>query len=618
MGSIWSDAGLKAGLEIHQQLDTAKKLFCGCRSGLSKDKPTRSVARRLRPVAGESGEIDIAASYEILKNKQFEYEVYQQESCEVELDEELPHQMNTEALSIALQIAVMLNCGIPDEIQVMRKTVVDGSNTSGFQRTAVIGLDGFIETSFGKVRIASVAVEEDSGQIVSKDQQKAVYGLDRLGIPLVEISTQADIRTPEQVREVAEKLGYIIRSTGSVKRGLGTIRQDVNVSVIGGQRVEIKGAQDLRTLPKLVEVEAERQLKLINIHQMVKGLNASGLEATDITGILKNTKSKLVSAITSSGGGVVGARLIGMGGLLGQEIQPNKRFGTELSEYAKVAGAKGLIHSDEDLKGKYGFSEEEIKEVKTALKCGEKDAFVLVGDKLEVANRAVLAAVARANMQQSLAVQKEVRKAEEDSTTTFLRPMSGAARLYPETDLPPMRVGKSLVEYIKANPPELWEDKIERFVKEYKVNKDTAAQLVKSDKAGLFEEIAKMGFEPNMVFRALIPMLAELKAEGLDAEKLTHEIILEIFKKSNKTISKEALYGALKAAAKTGKAEGVEAGLSGNELRKIVKDTISKNKDVLGKHNAEQILMGEVMKAVRGRVAGKVVLDIIREELKGK
>ncbi len=605
--------GLKAGLEIHQQLATEKKLFCNCISRLSDSKPTGRITRTLRPVTGETGEIDIAAAHELLKNKVFEYLVYPEESCEVETDEEPPHGMNADALSISLQIAIVLNCKIPDEIQIMRKTVVDGSNTAGFQRTAIVGINGFIETSFGKVRISNVSVEEDSAQIVGRESNKITYGLDRLGIPLVEIGTEPDIKTPEQAKEAAEKLGFIIRSTGAVKRGLGTIRQDVNVSVAGGSRIEIKGAQDLKQIPKLVETEAGRQLKLIEIHEKLKSLKFSEEKITGLTEILRSTESKLISNIISAGGNVFGAKLSGFSGFLGTEIQPNKRFGTELSEYAKLAGVKGLIHSDEDLKGKYGIQDNEIQQIKNSLGCKENDAFLLVGDKAETAKKAIEKAIERANLQIQKPVPKEVRKAEEDATTTFLRPLPGAARLYPETDTKPIIVDKNILDYLKKNLPELWETKIERFVKSYKINKDAATQLVKSGKSDLFEKIAMLKFEPNLVFRALTSMVPEIEKEA--QKEMSEEIILEAFKKSPKNISKEALYELLKSASETGKIEKIGAALSEDFLRKIIREVISKNKDALKKHNPEQILMGEVMKEVKGKAPGSLVIKILRQEV---
>ncbi|HLD41526.1 MAG TPA: Glu-tRNA(Gln) amidotransferase subunit GatE, partial [archaeon] len=238
----YSEIGFKSGLEIHQQLDTEKKLFCNCKSRLTNQKAVAKIMRKQRPVAGELGEVDAAAAYELLKNKTFEYDFYPQESCLVEADEEPPHPINPEALKIGLQVALLLNCEIPDEIHVMRKTVIDGSNTSGFQRTSIIGLNGWIETSKGKVGITSLSLEEDSAQILDRKENKVVYGLDRLGIPLLEIGTAAEGKDPEHAKELAEKLGLLLKSV-KVKKGLGTIRQDLNVSIKGGARQELKGFQ---------------------------------------------------------------------------------------------------------------------------------------------------------------------------------------------------------------------------------------------------------------------------------------------------------------------------------------------------------------------------------------
>lgn len=268
-GPDYRKLGFKCGLEIHRQLDTKTKLFCPCKARLSQEKPIKTIIRRLRSAAGELGEIDIAAAHETLQAKEFHYQVYPLETCEVELDEEPPHPLNPEALKIALLIAKMLNCEIPDEIQVMRKTVLDGSNTSGFQRTAIVGLNGWIETSKGEVGISNVAVEEEACQIIEKSKDRVVYGLDRLGIPLVEIGTDSSIKDPEHAMEVAEKLGMMLKSTGKVKAGIGTIRQDVNVSIKGGARVEIKGFQELRQIPKVIENEVLRQRSLVDTRKKV-------------------------------------------------------------------------------------------------------------------------------------------------------------------------------------------------------------------------------------------------------------------------------------------------------------------------------------------------------------
>lgn len=252
----YSKIKFKSGLEIHQQLDT-KKLFCNCPSILRNDKPDFIIKRKLHAIAGESGEVDVAAKYQASLDKEFEYQGYDT-TCLVELDEEPPHEINKEALHIALQIAILLNAKIMPITQIMRKTVIDGSNTSGFQRSVMIARDGYVETEFGRVGIDAVFLEEDSARAVSREEGKVVWNLDRLGIPLVEIATAPDIKTPEQAKEVALHIGNILRSV-KVRRGIGTIRQDVNMSIERGNRVEIKGMQDMKIFLKVIENEIKRQ-----------------------------------------------------------------------------------------------------------------------------------------------------------------------------------------------------------------------------------------------------------------------------------------------------------------------------------------------------------------------
>ncbi len=267
--------GFRCGLEIHQQLE-GKKLFCDCPTLNSRERPDVHFERRLRAVVGETGEIDIAAKYEMEKSKKFIYEADSKDCCLVEMDEEPPHSINKEAVDIVLQVALMLKAKIVDEIQVMRKTVIDGSNVSGFQRTALIAYDGIIETSKGNVRIPTICLEEEAAQKIGETKEHTKYRLDRLGIPLIEIATDTDIKDNYHAKEVAEKIGMILRSIGKVKRGIGTIRQDVNVSIKDKSRVEMKGFQDLRSIPNVIEKEVKRQLKLRKFSPEVRKVNSDG------------------------------------------------------------------------------------------------------------------------------------------------------------------------------------------------------------------------------------------------------------------------------------------------------------------------------------------------------
>lgn len=268
---------LRCGLEIHQQLDTEEKLFCSCSTEMKEREPIKIIKRKQHPVASELGEVDTAAQYEFLRNRVFNYQIFRNETCFVELDEEPPHPLNQEALNVALQVALILNCEMPNEINVMRKTVIDGSNTSGFQRTAVIGLNGSLKYKGKNISITHVSLEEDAAAIVKEEGENVTYRLNRLGVPLVEIGTGLlEDYTPQEVQEIAFTIGMICRSTEKVKRGIGTIRQDVNVSIRGGKRVEMKGVQELGLLAKIVELEVRRQLSLPKVEEETRTVNEDG------------------------------------------------------------------------------------------------------------------------------------------------------------------------------------------------------------------------------------------------------------------------------------------------------------------------------------------------------
>lgn len=388
----YSNLGLISGLEIHQQLDTGK-LFCKCPGYLRQDKPDYEIKRKLHAIAGETGEIDIAVEHEASLDREFIYQGYKDNCCLIELDEEPPKMINQEALDEAIKIALLLNCEIYTICQVMRKTVIDGSNTSGFQRTFLLAHDGFVETSFGKVRVTSVALEEDAARIIEKDEKKAVYRLDRLGIPLVEIRTEPDMKTPEQIKETALKIGEIFRAC-KVKRGIGTIRQDVNISIKGHERVEIKGFQQADMFVKTVELEVKRQQ---------------------------------------------------------EEIKRGKKTG-------------------------------------------------------------------------------EVRNAKEDGTTEFLRPIPGSARMYPETDLPLLKISRDKLNEIKKNLPRLKKEIRDELKK--KGLSDELINLVLDGNVDEFEVLSRAySKDANLVAKMVTlwrnEFATKMKRKFEEIKSVLNEVVLE-------------------------------------------------------------------------------------------
>jgi len=328
----YEDLGLVAGLEIHQQLDTATKLFCACPTEIREPEAAdHTFTRYLHPTKSELGEIDDAALEESMVDREFEYLAYDT-TCLVEEDDEPPHRVDEEAMETAMEISQLLNMHVVDQVNVMRKIVVDGSNTTGFQRSMLVANDGAIETSDGPVGIEDMLLEEESCQRVEETDEGVRFSLDRLGIPLVEIGTKPDISSPEQAREAAQRIGMLLRSTGKVKRGLGTIRQDVNVSIAEGARIELKGVQSLDDIDDLVRNEVRRQVELVDIADELREREASVGDPEDVTEVFEGTDSGVIGGALADGGAVHAVRLAGFDGLVGREIQPDRRLGTEFSD----------------------------------------------------------------------------------------------------------------------------------------------------------------------------------------------------------------------------------------------------------------------------------------------
>ncbi|MHA2358911.1 MAG: Glu-tRNA(Gln) amidotransferase subunit GatE, partial [Candidatus Thorarchaeota archaeon] len=439
--------GLMVGLELHQQLNTERKLFCHCATVIRDDEPDGNFIRRLRPTQSEMGEIDPAALFEFQRQKRFCYEYYNDTTCLVEADEEPPHDLCEEAVDICLTMSTFLQSKPVDEIHPMRKIVIDGSNTTGFQRTAIIANGGEVIVGSKTIGIQTICLEEDAARKIADDDKNnmRIYRLDRLGIPLIEVATDPDIRTPDEAQEVALALGLLLRSTGKVKRGLGTIRQDVNVSIKDGAIIEIKGFQQLDMLSELVEREVQRQATLLEIRDELKtrGIKPNDIkkEIVDVTNIFTKSESKVIKSATKSGGVVHAVKLPGFAGLIGKEIQPERRLGTELSDYAKFWGdVGGIFHTDE--LPKYGITETDVSKIRKAVKASEQDSVVLVAASKERCRDALKAVVERAQVAAE-GVPAETRTPLPNGTSKYARPRPGSSRMYPETDVRPVQITDS-------------------------------------------------------------------------------------------------------------------------------------------------------------------------------
>jgi glutamyl-tRNA(Gln) amidotransferase subunit E len=600
-------AKIKCGLEIHQQLD-GKKLFCECDSIIQENNPLYTIMRKLRAVVGETGEVDVAAAQEAMKGKEYIYEGYDENCCLIELDEEPPRSLRSEALTAAIQVAKLFKAKFVDEVQVMRKTVVDGSNTSGFQRTALVAYNGKIDSKLGQVRIPSIIVEEDSCRIIKDEGGKTVFRLDRLGIPLLEIGTEPDIVSPEHAQEVAEKIGLLLRSTGKVRRGLGTIRQDVNVSVEGGERVEIKGAQDLKLIPKLVELEGLRQENLLEIRKELDKRKVREVfsQIVDCSRLLVNSKAKIIQLTISKGGVVLGIKLPEFKGLIGREVQPGRRLGTEFSDRAKVAaGVGGIFHSDE--LPNYGILPDEVEQISKHLDCGVHDAFVLVADMKPKAERALQAVIVRAN-DAIKGVPKEVRRANEDGTSTFMRPMPGAARMYPETDVLPIRLTKDMLSAVEL--PELIEHRISRYEK-LGLGHDLAELVAKSERGALFDDFVKSFKQLKPAYIAELLMTSERNIRrqfNIEISPSDEDFCALLTALEHDEISKESVVEILKEKKPVKEILHKYRLMSEGELLRMLTKIVEQNKGM--QFNA---LIGKAMAELRGKAPGQKIVELLKK-----
>ena len=627
----YAKVGLKVGLEIHQQLATANKLFCSCPPQLFKEEPEIVFLRRLRPTQSELGQIDPAAYFEFKKGMRVLYEANRESACLVEMDEEPPHPLNVEAVEVVLMASLMMNMNPIDEVHVMRKTVIDGSNTTGFQRTSIIALDGWIKVGGKTIPMQAASLEEDAARKTGTEAEGKIirYRIDRLGIPLIEVATAPVIYSPQEAQEVALAIGRILRDTGKVMRGLGTIRQDLNVSLPNGALIEIKGVQQLDLISTVVEYEVERQLGLIAVKEELhaKGVKVEDIkeDIIDVTAVFKDTKSKVVRKAMDKKQAVKALKLLGFAGFMGRELMPNFRVGTELSDRAKFWGrVGGIFHTDE--MPNYGITMEEVETLRKAVNAAEGDGVVFVADTAENTVDALKAVAERAR-ELLTGVPAETRTAKEDGTTRYMRPRPGAARMYPETDIPSTLITEAFVEKVRANLPESAEKKQQRLAKQYGLNEKLAKQIVDSEYNPLFDDIvneSKVSATTVAVF--LTETLISLKRDGVQVESVSDEQMREIFREvGSGELAKESTGDVFSWLAKNeGKsvrdaadALGLKM-LSRVELEKLVERVISENKtqiDKLGK-GAFGLIMGLTMKEARGKASPEAVSALVKEKLK--
>jgi glutamyl-tRNA(Gln) amidotransferase subunit E len=603
--------GLVAGIEIHQQLDTAEKLFCHCPTTLREiAEHDGEFSRYLRATVSEMGEIDRAAKEEMKHDRLFRYYTYDT-TCLVENDEEPPAPLNDEALAVCLTIGKMFGMTPVPQVHTMRKLVIDGSNTSGFQRTALIAFNGSLPDGG---LIETICLEEEAAQRVRDE----IFSLDRLGIPLIEITTSPCMHTPEDVQKVAEYIGMVLRSTGKVKRGLGTIRQDVNISIAQGARVEIKGVQELDLIAEVVRREVQRQQSLLAIRDELRqrGASVEATAGTEVTALFKDTRSTVLKKAKK----IHAIVLKGFAGLVGREIQPERRLGSEMSDYAKKCGVGGIFHTDE--LPAYGVTADEVALLRTRMHAQEQDCVIIVaGASEKQASCAINQVIIRAELALSdKPVPEETRKMLESGSTAYMRPLPGAARMYPETDVLPVLIDDARWDAVVV--PELLTSRAERFAACYGIEINYAFQLAASEKLPLFEQAVREGIRPKLAAFTILSTTTELRRDGVEIQKIPDQAYLDAWHavESGKA-AREAIPEIFRIIA-TGSTSAealakLAPALSREDLEIVVRKIIADREDFIAQKGMAALgpLMGVVMAEVRGSVDGKMVSEILKKEI---
>ena len=625
-----NDVGVKVGLEIHQQLATNKKLFCNC-TPLESDEYFMKFQRKLRASKSELGEFDPAALFEKSKSKTIMYYANPESSCLVEQDEEPPHELDEDARKIALIIASALKSNIFSEIYPMRKTVVDGSNTTGFQRTMLISQGGFFDVEGTKIGIQSICLEEDAAKILGEQGSIRKYGLERLGVPLVEIATEPFEVKPHEVRKIALSLGRILRSTKKVKRGLGSIRQDVNVSIKeGGVVIEVKGVQQLEQLEKVVEYEAKRQHGLLKISKKLQEKNwihVNKDDRKDITELFSKCKSKIIQNALKKNQKIFAVSFRNMAGMFGYSPYEGIRLGKEVAELVRFFGLGGVFHSDE--LPNYGIEKSDLENLKEFLKITENDGFLILAIPEEKIHAIVDQIILRIEHIKNKGIPIDTRLATQTGETKFLRPRPGAARMYPETDIPPILISKEELEDAIKNIPKSWDESIKELQTKYEINSQLTEQIFDSRYIELFEKIVeKTKVNPTFVASVLCSTITNLERSGLNSNLLQNKEIVKSFellevgkiaKESIEIIFENIMAGKAKTTEEAMKNTAIEA-VNESDLEKIIEEIVEKNQDIIKnqKERAVGPLMGIAMKELRGKASGEMINNLLLKNIKKK
>jgi glutamyl-tRNA(Gln) amidotransferase subunit E len=634
---FYEKMGFKSGLEIHQQLNTKKKLFCNCPTGIQHIDPDARIVRHMRPTLSEMGTYDGTALMEFKTHKEVQYLLYRDFVCTYEMDDTPPFPINQEALDFAIEIALMLNCQLVDEVHITRKQYLDGSIPTGFQRTAIIGVNGWVPYRGRKIRIQQLALEEDSCREVSDNGHTITFKTDRLSTPLIEIVTLPDMLTPFECAEVDELLGRLLRASGLVRRGIGSVRQDVNSSVAGSTRIEIKGVPKTWYIPRMLHVEALRQQKLLEIKDKLVGwglvpnqkLDASLREqerqkelerlrkeqVADVTKELYGSSSPLIKGAFLRGEKIWAVKLPLFHDVLSEEIEPSWGFGDEFGGRIRVIACIDKV-PNLAWRSSRTLYPGDWEPVANKLGAYPTDELVLVWGPEADLKTAVNEVLLRAD-EAVRGIPSETRQHMQDGyRTDFERVLPGPDRMYPDTDSPPVRLFPERIEKIRASMAQRPWEREEKYSK-LGIHKSVAWKLAINSRAKLFDQLVEAGTNPVLAAELLVNWLKHFRRDKLPTHKLSNDTLLEMMVEAKRKNSpKEAVKAEVRSTLMNAgyKWKFVDAEKPEN-VDFVARDVIKHSETLSFSSKDAQFrwCCGQVMRALYGRVDGKTVNELIRK-----
>ncbi len=627
----YHEIGFKSGLEIHQQLKTQKKLFCRCPAGRYYEDYDAEVLRHMRPTLSELGEYDGTALMEFKTRKEIIYQLNNHNVCTYEMDDTPPFELNQEALDIALEVTLLLNCNIVGELHIARKQYLDGSIPAGFQRTTILGTDGWIPYRDRRINIRQLGLEEDACREVSDRGHRRVYKTDRLSIPLIESVTYPDMRAPWEVAEVAEILRELALGTGKVRTGIGRARQDVNVSVEGGTRVEIKGVYRIPYIPKLTHFEALRQWNLLELRQELnkRGITSQSLEtgSVDVTEIVSRSGFEPIRRAVDRNWRVMAVRLAGLKDILTFPLQPGRDFASEISDRVRVIACldelPNIFHSEMP---DNPLSSTEWRDIAAAMSCRAEDVVVIVWGDERDSRTAVGEIIIRAQ-EAAEGIPNETRQAFPSGINGFERILPGPDRMYPDTDMPPVPLSEARIEQARRRLPLTPWQRRELYAG-LGLSSEIRRDLVIDERAPLFQRIVEMiPLKATVPAVVLSQTLKHLKRKGFPVERLSEEDLINLFKRYGLgEFTREAILPLLQLMS----AESLEvdeairklglARMKDGDVRDIIRQTVAIHSDLEPRDPDKKFryLMGLLMIELRGRVPGERMANFLKDALESR